>query len=263
MVLREVVRIDKGLCDGCGECVPACAEGAIAIVDGKAALIDDALCDGLGACLGHCPRGAITVVQRRAFPSDATVVEDPHLDGREVGLAYGQACPVIPVRGPEPVAAEGCPGTKTMAIAYPAIGGAGEGMGSIGASQLRHWPVQLHLVPPTAPFYRHADVLLAADCSAFAAGDFHARFLHERAVAIACPKLDQKQERYIEKLVAMIDLAGIRSLTVLVMEVPCCRGLVELARAALSRCEQAPPVTAVVLSATGAVLAEEAVLVSG
>lgn len=251
MAVRDVVQIDEELCDGCGLCVTACAEGAIAIEDGKARLISDVYCDGLGACLGECPQGAITVEQREAEPFDARAVEQ--LLAERGALAPAPA--VMSVLGAAPAQGGGCPGSR--AVTLPHVAEAGPGAG--GPSALRHWPVQLHLVPPAAPFYRDADVLLAADCSAYAAGDFHGRFLRGRSLAIACPKLDVRQDVYVDKLVAMIDEARIRSLTVLVMEVPCCSGLLALARRAAAAAHRHVPLTAVTLSTMGKTLEERPV----
>ena len=215
MSVREIVHIDESLCDGCGECVPACAEGAVAVVEGKARLIGDVLCDGLGACVGHCPRGAITIERREAEAFDEAVVAD-HLAARSTP---------VPTTG-------GCPSTRPRTVLPVAGMGGCAGSGASPSAGLRQWPVQLHLIPPSAPFLAGADVVLAADCVAFANPTFHAAVLDGRALAIACPKLDHGQQIYLEKLVAMIDHAGIRSLEVVVMEVPCCSGLVRLADAA-------------------------------
>ncbi len=253
MAVREVIEIDESLCDGCGDCVTACAEGAIAIIDGKARLISDVYCDGLGACLGHCPQGAITVIQREADAFDEAAVERHLATIRTVG-PFRAPGPSLNVVAQAPVAAGGCPGSRAQAFnpVAPSIGSASAGP----ASQLRHWPVQLHLVPPTAPFFAGADVLLAADCVAFAVGDFHTRFLAGKALAIACPKLDTNQEVYLQKLVAMIDEAEIKSLRVMVMEVPCCGGLVGLVEEALRRAQRSLPVECLVVGTRGMVLSE-------
>jgi NAD-dependent dihydropyrimidine dehydrogenase PreA subunit len=246
MALRDLVRIDEELCDGCGECVPSCAEGAIAIVDGKARLIDEALCDGLGACLGHCPQGAITVIQADAKPFDEALVHAAAPAPPVPALTFAAA----PGHGP---ATGGCPGSRMQEFAAP-------GPSADGAprpSALRHWPVQLHLISPAAPAYRGADVLLAADCVAFAVGDFHRAHLAGRTLAIACPKLDVQQEIYRAKLAALIDGAAIRSLTVAIMEVPCCGGLVRLAQAAAARAGRPVPLRVVVVGVQGQVLAEQ------
>jgi len=254
MAVREVIEIDESLCDGCGDCVTACAEGAIAIIDGKARLISDVYCDGLGVCLGHCPQGAITVIRREADAFDEAEV-DLHLAKTRASLPSSAPRPSLNVVAQSPIAAGGgCPGSRAQTlnpVAPPT------GSGAAGpSSQLRHWPVQLHLVPPTAPFFQGADILLAADCVAFAVGDFHTRFLAGSSLAIACPKLDSNQEIYLEKLVAMIDDAEIKSLRVMVMEVPCCGGLVRLAEEALRRARGTVPVECLVVSTQGMILGE-------
>lgn len=234
MSIRDVITIDESLCDGCGLCVPSCAEGALAVVDGKARLLDDRHCDGLGACLGECPRDAISVTRREAEPF--------------VGPA-----PATP-------AAPACPGARPATfVPFGAPTEAADLPGRPAPSCLRHWPVQLHLLTPEAPFLADADLVLAADCSAFAAGDFHQRFLADRALAIACPKLDTRQESYVEKLVGMIDHARIRSLRVVIMEVPCCGGLVRLAQTAAAAARRRIPITVTVLGTRGDVLAEQQV----
>jgi len=254
MAVREVIEIDESLCDGCGDCVTACAEGAIAIIDGTARLISDVYCDGLGACLGHCPQGAITVIQREADAFDEAEVE-LHLATRQSGGPSPVPRPYLNVVAQSPAAGGGgCPGSRPQNLSpvAPAIGDASVG----STSQLSHWPVQLHLVPPTAPFFEKADVLLAADCVAFAVGDFHTRHLVGSSLAIACPKLDSNQEIYLEKLVAMIDEAEITSLRVMVMEVPCCGGLIRLVEEALRRAHRSVPVECLVVSTRGMILGE-------
>lgn len=241
---RDIVRIDETRCDGCGDCVPACAEGAIRIVDGTARLIDDAFCDGLGACLGHCPQGAITVERRDADDFDESAVRR-HLEAD--AASSPQPMPGLAVMG-QPLAA--CPGSRAQAWRAPADSAAAAALPASG-SRLRQWPIQLHLLSPDAPFLRDADVLLAADCVAFTVGDFHRRYLDGRSLAIACPKLDSHQEIYIDKLAAMIDRAGIRSLEIAVMEVPCCAGLVRLVQQALERCRRSPRVEVATIGIRG------------
>ena len=247
MAAREIIRIDEARCDGCGLCVPACTEGAIAVVDGKARLVSEAACDGLGACLGHCPQGAITVERIEAARFDAEA-EGPH-PAPALGLpALAAPAP----HGPGAHAAGSCPGSRAMAFEPAAAGCAAERQ----PSALRQWPVQLHLVSPGAAYFRGADVLLAADCVAYALGDFHAVHLAGRSLAIACPKLDAGQESYLDTLVALIDRAGIASLTVMVMEVPCCSGLVRLAQLALARSRRPVPLRVVVVGVRGDILAD-------
>jgi NAD-dependent dihydropyrimidine dehydrogenase PreA subunit len=257
MAIRKIVRIDERLCNGCGQCVPACAEGAIRIVDGKARLVSENLCDGLGACLGDCPEGAISIEERQADAFDQAVVQ-AYLAGPGPP-APRKAAPRPPDPLPHGPGADGCPGSRVLqfAAAADAPGAKARESALPQPSTLRRWPVQLHLVPPAAPYFQGAEVLLAADCTAFAVGDFHARFLQGKALAVACPKLDQGQEIYLRKLVALIDEAGIDTLTVLVMEVPCCSGLVALAREAAGRATRKVPVKRIVVDVRGDVLAEE------
>lgn len=247
MAEREVVEIDEELCDGCGDCVPSCAEGAIQIVNGKARLVSDVYCDGLGACLGHCPKGAITVVRREAGDFDSEAV-GRHLAGLQSAVrpAAGAGLPVV---GGQAVSS--CPGSRVAAL-RPPTGAPVAAAGDV-ASRLRQWPIQLHLLPPTAPFLEGAELLLAADCVAYAVGGFHQAHLDGRALAIACPKLDSQQEAYVAKLAAMIDHGGIRAIEVMVMEVPCCRGLVQLAHAALARASRTVPVRIAVVGIGGEV----------
>lgn len=234
-MIREIVRIDEEKCDGCGLCVPACAEGAIQIIDGKARLLADNLCDGLGACLGHCPKDAIIVEKRAADEFDEEAVKE-HLKstGREIAAhaepAHG-GCPSAQVQSlAAPAHGGGCPSARLMSFDKPT--GSAEEV-SARPSELRQWPVQMHLVPPSAPFLKDADLLLAADCVPFAHADFHRDFLPGRALLIGCPKLDDGQA-YLHKLTAILRQNEIRSLTVLHMEVPCCSGLIMLARQAIA-----------------------------
>jgi ferredoxin len=256
MAVRDVVEINEDLCDGCGDCVTACAEGAIAIIDGKARLVSDVYCDGLGACLGHCPQGAITVTRREADEFDeAAVAQRLEVLGAVAPPTTHRPQVSFPVMGQ--THGGGCPGSRPAMRDVPLPEASGPTAEQ--PSQLRHWPVQLHLVPPTAPFFRDADVLLAADCVAFAVADFHQQHLAGRSLAIACPKLDSNQEIYLEKLVAMIEQARIRSLQVMVMEVPCCGGLVRLAEEAARRAQRKIPVEFLVVSTGGHILGAQRV----
>jgi NAD-dependent dihydropyrimidine dehydrogenase PreA subunit len=237
-MIRKMVKIDEEKCNGCGLCVPACAEGAIQIIDGKARLVADNLCDGLGACLGDCPLDAISIEERDADEFDEAAVEEhlesigrapqPHAHAAAGGHAGG-GCPSAAVQS-FAAPAGGCPSARLMQFDKPA---AAEAKSAPRPSRLAQWPIQLHLVPPTAPFFRNADVLLAADCAPFAYADFQEDLLKGKALAIACPKLDNT-EPYVEKLTAMITQSNIRSLTVVHMEVPCCNGLIFMARQAIA-----------------------------
>ena len=214
-VLRKVVRIDEEKCTGCGICVPACAEGALRIVDGKARLVSDKYCDGLGACLGECPEGAITIEEREAKEFDEVAVKY-HLgeySHAEETLPCG--CPSASVTRLERRAMEkGCPGSTPQ------------------ESMLGNWPVQLTLVPPGAPFLQGADVVLAADCVPFAYPGFHRDFLRDHALLVACPKLDDFQA-HLAKLTELLHQSTVRSITVVRMEVPCCSGLTHMAQEAI------------------------------
>ncbi len=249
MAIREMVVIDEEKCDGCGLCVPSCAEGAIQIIDGKAKLISDNLCDGLGACLGDCPQGAITIEKREADEFDEEAVEkrlktigrapEPH---HSASVTAG-GCPSAQVQS-----FGGCPSSQIKSLA-PAATTTGDVAGQ-RPSELRQWPVQLHLVPPTAPFLKDADILLAADCVPFAYADFHKDLLKNKALLIACPKLDDGQA-YINKLSQMFSQGEIRSLSVAIMEVPCCSSLVAIVRQALANSGVTIPLEIVTISVGG------------
>jgi NAD-dependent dihydropyrimidine dehydrogenase PreA subunit len=259
-VLRDVVVIDEAKCDGCGECVPACHEGAIRIVGGKARLVADLLCDGLGACLGHCPQGAITVERREAHVFDEAAVAAHLAALRQVEAPRGPAPMPLQVIGTAPAevppAPPACPSTRFAsfgprpgAVAAPAAAGAEQ------RSELTHWPVQLGLLPPGAPVLRGASLLLAADCVPVAYPAFHEKLLKGRAVVIGCPKFDDVQG-YVERLAAMIAGSGLKDVTVARMEVPCCGGLVRAVLEARRQSGRDVPVTEVVVGTRGDLLAE-------
>ena len=234
--VRKIVKIDEEKCNGCGDCVPSCAEGAIRIINGKARLMAENLCDGLGACLGHCPKGAITVEERPADEFDHHAVEK-HLKSPPAAKPMAAMPAAAPAFAPM-AHAGGCPGSR-MRVFEPAAGqpqnmksGISDRKGSPSPSRLRQWPVQLTLLPTQGPIWTDADVLLAADCVPFAYPDFHESLLAGRTLAIACPKLDDCQP-YIEKLATILASNSVRSVTVARMEVPCCSGLTRVARIAL------------------------------
>ena len=207
---RKIVEIDEERCDGCGQCVPACAEGALQIIDGKARLVGEVYCDGLGDCLGECPQGAITIEEREAAPFDEEAVK--------IHLAKAQ---LDAQRETEPLPC-GCPGSALRSFTPSSDSPTEEE--TLTPSQLGHWPVQLMLIPPGAPFLAKADILVCADCVPFAVPDFHSRYLADRAVLVGCPKLDDI-EHYRAKLEQIFNTAEPRAITVLRMEVPCCGGL--------------------------------------
>jgi ferredoxin len=282
---RKIITIDNDRCTGCGLCIPNCPEGAIQLIDGKARLISDLFCDGLGACLGHCPEGAITLEEREAEAYDEPRVMEniiqagpntiqAHLEhlrdhGQKEFLA--QALQVLKQKGlPNPLETTavrptgghhghggggGCPGARAMSFEKPAEEAPPEQ--GIRPSQLTHWPVQLHLISPQAPHFQGSDLLLAADCTAFSLGDFHKNFLKGKTLVIACPKLDEGQETYVEKIKVLIDEAKINTLTVLIMQVPCCSGLLRLAKEAASEAARKVPIKCVVVGLQGTILKEE------
>ena len=294
---RTIIKIDEELCNGCEACVSGCHEGALQMIDGKARMVSELFCDGLGACIGDCPVGAITLEEREAEPYDeiatiermipkgeATIIahlkhlkDHGEIDYLKQGVGYlrsngvqidfaqvhnhgGAGCASKPVEAPQHAhTGGGCPGSREMSfapaaapsfkMATPAATG--------GASQLRQWPVQLHLLNPQAGYFRGADVVLAADCVAFSFADFHNRFLAGKILAIACPKLDSNKESYVEKLKDMIQLSSINTLTVIIMEVPCCGGLLQLASKAVAESGRKIPLKLVIIGTQGDVLREE------
>jgi len=271
---RQIIRIDDSKCNGCGACAPGCPEGALQIINGKARLVNDVYCDGLGACLGTCPLGAITVETREADAYSETLVMErivkqgpatirSHLnhlkEHNETGL-YNEAVLYLKkhnIHLPQdaPVSACGCPGAESRTFAKPT--NQAKVPASNAPSALGHWPIQMHLVSPEAPQYQKADVLLAADCVAFALSDFHSRYLTDHALAIACPRLDDHQELYLQKLTALIDQASINTLHVVIMQVPCCRGLLQLATQAAKQAKRKVPIKCTIIGVQGDVLQEE------
>lgn len=245
-MVRKIVHIDEELCDGCGLCVPACAEGAIRIVDGKARLAEDRLCDGLGACLGECPRGAITIIEREADPFDEAAVGHPAREPLHASAAARQHVAHVP---------SGCPGSRVMQFAGPPQHILAQATANTPGrtSQLRQWPVQLALVPPTAPYLQGADILLAADCVPFAYADFHNGLLAGKALLVGCPKLDDAQW-YVQKLAQIILTARPTSITIAHMEVPCCSGLLRIAELACQHAGVDIPITSVMVSVKGDIL---------
>jgi len=242
MATRRIVQIDEAKCDGCGECIPNCPEGALKIIDGKARLVRDKYCDGLGACLGTCPQDAITIVEREAedFDQDAVVAQQSHEHAHS--LHEHKHAPHE----------SGCPGAAVMDISSGQEADTETIRAGRRPSALTQWPVQLYLVPSDAPFFDGADVLLAADCTPFALADFHERLLPGRKLLVACPKLDDTTI-YEKKLTAILRENGIRSLTVVHMEVPCCYGLVMLARKAVQLSGKDIPVENVTVTLRGGV----------
>ena len=213
---RDIIKIDEELCNGCGQCVPNCHEGALQVIDGKIRLVSELMCDGLGACIGHCPEGAITIETREAEPyNESKVIEQMKVSAMHVNEGGG------------------CPGSRAIVIEKTDRNESNTLTDQ--PSELRQWPVQMHLVNPNASYFMNSDLLLAADCVAFSMGNFHNNFLKGKSLAIACPKLDHGSDIYIEKLTALIDAAKVNTITVMMMEVPCCGGIVYAVRQALEQ----------------------------
>jgi Fe-S-cluster-containing hydrogenase component 2 len=246
MAKRNIVEIDEEKCNGCGLCVPSCAEGAIRIVEGKARLVSEVYCDGLGACLGTCPQDAIRIIQREAeaFDEEATRRHLATLEPQPGGPAAAHACPGTAVRSF---------GLKMHPSVGPPPPNTNGDRADAPASALGNWPVQLRLVPPNAPFLQDCDLLLVADCVPFACADFHRRFLRGRPVVIGCPKLDDAQF-YVEKLGDILTRSSVKSITVLHMEVPCCTGLVRIAEMAIANSGRNIRLEDVTISIRGEVL---------
>ena len=236
-VMRKIIEIDDELCDGCGQCVPSCAEGAIEVVDGKARIVAEKYCDGLGACMGDCPNGALKIVEREAEDFDEDAVE------QYLKEKAGKPTGTTPVCG--------CPSTQVQSF-FPSSPGAEPA----GTSVLEHWPVQINLVPPTAPFLKGADLLIAADCVPVAYPNFHRVFLKGKVVMVGCPKFDDVEE-YIRKFTDIFKTAGIKSITALIMEVPCCSALPVIIEKSMDAAGKMIPIEQVVISTRGDVLKRE------
>ena len=241
-VIRKIINIDEDLCNGCGNCVPACAEGALEIIDGKARVIADIYCDGLGACLGECPTGALTVEERQADEFDEHAVEKL--------LAEKQKAPEAPQV--LPMAVGGCPSAR-MVQSFGPVSAAAPSAGEPTESALSHWPVQIMLVPPTAPFLKGADLLVLADCVPVAFPTLHRDFLQGKRVMLGCPKFDNAQA-YIDKFAQICKQSGIRSITSVVMEVPCCAALPVIVQKGMARSGVKIPMEEVVISVRGKIL---------
>jgi len=281
MAKRTIIKIDEKKCNGCGVCIPNCPEGALHIIDGKARLVSDIFCDGLGACIGHCPQGAISTEQRDAEGYDekkvmreniikagknTIIAHLNHLKDHGENKYYNEALEVLREEGIDIDLANksdfgyehkphvACPGSATMdfsseqkIVKY-----------EVGSrpSQLTHWPIQLHLISTNASFFRGKDVLLVADCVGYSVGDFHKDFLLGRSIIIACPKLDSDLDVYVKKLTSLIDESKINTLTVMVMKVPCCTGLLGLAKKAAENADRKIPIKKIVVGIKGDILEE-------
>ncbi len=298
-MLREIITIDEEKCNGCGLCIPACPEGALQIIDGKARLVSDLMCDGLGACIGECPEGAITIEKREAEDyneekvieiiagkgKNTVIAHLKHLEEHgqyeyrdaainwlkenasrldfeldeldEVKKSHHQNAFVKQAMHSEVFAhAGGCPGSRTIDFGQIEPNNV-RATTDDQPSELRQWPVQMHLINPMAPYFQGADVVLAADCVAYTLGNFHSRYLKGKSLAIACPKLDSHQDIYLQKLIQMVDQARINMLIVMIMEVPCCGGLLQMALQAVNLAQRKVPVKMIKVGIKGDIIQEE------
>jgi len=285
---RTVINIDEEKCNGCEECVNGCHEGALQMIDGKARLVSELYCDGLGACLGTCPTGAIILEEREAEPYDEIKVMDrisgngertilahlKHLkDHNEIayfkqGVEYLKEHNIkvdinsiinknLNMQQTDPIPQfTGCPGSREKSF-EKANEISNENEFTDTPSELTHWPIQLHLINPNAPHFQNCDLLIAADCVPFSISNFHNKFLKNKKLVIACPKLDTNKESYIEKLKILIEESRINTLNVVIMEVPCCSGLLKLAELAVETSNRKVPIKYTVVGITGDIIEEE------
>lgn len=281
---RTIITIDEEKCNGCEECVNGCHEGALQMIDGKARLVSELYCDGLGACIGTCPEGAITLEEREAEPYSETAVMNrvskmgekvilahlKHLkDHNETGYLnegveylknnsininlnslFEQKLNVIENSEPQHT---GCPGSRQKSFTNIQNTVADESAGS----ELTHWPIQLHLINPSANHFKNCDLLIAADCVPFSISNFHSKFLKNKKLVIACPKLDSGKEIYIEKLRVLIEETRINTLNVVIMEVPCCSGILKLAQLAVESSNRKVPIKYTVVGVQGNIIEDE------
>ncbi|MCD6586715.1 MAG: 4Fe-4S binding protein [Desulfobacteraceae bacterium] len=254
--MRKIIEIDDELCDGCGQCVPSCAEGAIQIVDGKARIMADNLCDGLGACMGDCPNGALKIIERNADEFDEEAVEKYLAQTPEKNTEKAE----------EALMACGCSSQHIQTLApsntikcnvdeVSMTANQSSNQSPNQSSTLSNWPVQIRLIPPQAPFLKNADLLITADCAAVAYPNLHSSLLPGKIVMMGCPKFDDIEE-YIEKFTAIFSTANIKSLTIVLMEVPCCSGLPGIVKKSIEAAKADIPITEIILSARGEILSE-------
>ncbi len=266
LITRKIININRDLCTGCGNCIVDCAEAALEIIDGKAKVVNDLFCDGLGACIQGCPTGALEIIEREAAEFNEEAVEK-----RLESLKSKEEAELAQV---EQIVAEhshqcGCDSTQedskitlenhvcSCASAETMLFNESEEQTRKVSSTLRQWPVQMHLINPTAPYFQGADVILTADCVAYALGEYHDKYLKGHSIAIACPKLDQGREIYIEKIRSWFDEAKINTLTVMRMQIPCCGGLLGIVQEAVKRASRKVPIKYIIVSVEGTIFKEE------
>ncbi len=265
-VVRKIIQIDEELCTGCGNCIVDCAEAALEIIDGKAKVVNDLFCDGLGACIQGCPTGALEIIEREAAEFNEEAVEKrlESLKSKEeaeleqvvqIVAEHSHQCGCDSTQEDSKITLENhvcsCASGETMLFNESA-----EQTGKV-SSTLRQWPVQMHLINPAAPYFQGADVILTADCVAYALGEYHDKYLKDHSIAIACPKLDQGREIYIEKIRSWFDEAKINTLTVMRMQIPCCGGLLGIVQEAAKRASRKVPIKYIIVSVEGTIFKEE------
>jgi len=242
-ILRKIIEIDEELCDGCGQCVPGCAEGALQIVDGKAKVVADKYCDGIGACIGECPNDALRIVEREAEEFDEKAVES-YLAQKAKESSEEKTLPC------------GCPSTQIQSFISPTTcqsANKPDIVETVEASALSHWPVQIRLIPPDAPFLGGADLLVVADCVPIAYPSLHRDLLVGKTVMVGCPKFDDAQE-YVDRFTEIFKTAEIRSVTIAIMEVPCCAGLPMMVKKGMETAAADIPIKEIVISTRGQII---------
>ena len=266
-ILRKIIKIDEDLCTGCGQCVIGCAEGALEIIDGKAKVVNEVFCDGLGACIGECPEGALEIIEREALEFDEEEVEK-HLESlaekeeeklnqaKQIVAEHSHQCGCASEDSEITLGNHVCSCASGETMVFNDLEEQTVITGKI-PSALRQWPIQMHLINPAAPYFQGADVILTADCVAYALGEYHNKYLKGNSIAIACPKLDQGREIYIEKIRAWFDEAKINTLTVMRMQIPCCGGLLGLVQEAAKRANRKVPIKYIIVSVEGDIFKEE------
>jgi ferredoxin len=245
-VKRKIIEIDEELCNGCGQCIVDCAEAALEIIDGKAKVVAEKYCDGLGACMSGCPTGALTLIERECDDFDEVAVEEL-LKSKKKAKNKQSEC--------------GCPSSQLQTFTSTPPSGVQTCEGAnqpkaipMGAnSALTHWPVQIRLIPPTAPFLQNADLLIAADCTPLARASFHEDFLAGKVVMMGCPKFDDQQS-YVQKFAEIFSSADIKSITTVIMEVPCCGSMRSIISQAMKKADKDIPCSEVVISTQGAII---------
>ncbi len=252
--IRKIIQIDEELCDGCALCVPDCAEGSLQIIDGKARLVADKLCDGLGACLGSCPTGALKIIERQADGFDEEAVEEflaeqkKKQEKNKAPQMMDCGCASTHIQSFKKETP--CQSANKPVGLKPAQRPVGLQTAPASDSQLSHWPIQIRLIPPSAPFLQGADILIAADCCAAAAPDFQNKYLAGKVVMMGCPKFDDA-ESYIDRFAEIIDNCRLKSITILIMEVPCCSAMNVIVKKALQRARTTVPVEQITVSTRG------------